>query len=347
MKEKTIVKKAGVLLFAFLMMISSGLALAKTTSDKITLYTTEAAPTTPSTMNNALVWDNGVGYKVGMLAAQYFPGDLDAFPADDFQLTDTYNINSVFWQGGYYNTQYASGNHDYNFNWNITFFTNAAGDKPGAVYTTYALPNASITRQFWYSTSTSWRANYTVTLSPPIKIYANQKYWLTIYAYNATFPQSGWCRHNQSVGGIKLHEGMFKSAYFGFPDWVNTSNPGLIGMPCDFNYQLFGDIAPTPILSIDSIKGGFGVKATIKNSGNGDANDVNWNITLKGGLIILGKVTNGTLTTIAAGSTADVKSKLILGIGKTVVTVTAICVGSSATKSVNATVFIVFVLGIK
>jgi len=95
------------------------------------------------------------------------------------------------------------------------------------------------------------------------------------------------------------------------------------------------------------MKGGFGVSAVIKNSGDSDATDITTDIKLDGGLIILGKDTPGTVASITAGSTANIKSKLIFGFGKTVVTVTATCTDSSATMSKNATVLLIFVLGIK
>jgi hypothetical protein len=95
-----------------------------------------------------------------------------------------------------------------------------------------------------------------------------------------------------------------------------------------------------PVIEIGNITGGlFKVNAVIKNTGGAAATNVQWSIKLTGGLIILGKESTGTIPTIAAGATADISSKLILGFGKTVMTVTA----DTATKSQNATVLFVFV----
>ncbi len=97
---------------------------------------------------------------------------------------------------------------------------------------------------------------------------------------------------------------------------------------------------PVPVIEIGDITGGlFKVNAVIKNTGDAAATNVQWSINLIGGLIILGKESTGTIPTIAAGATADISSKLILGFGKTVVTVTA----DTATKSQNATVLLVFI----
>jgi len=95
-----------------------------------------------------------------------------------------------------------------------------------------------------------------------------------------------------------------------------------------------------PAIEIGNITGGlFKVTAVIKNTGGATAANVQWSIKLTGGLIVLGKESSGTIPTIAAGATADISSKLILGFGKTVMTVTA----DTATKSQNATILFVFI----
>ncbi len=93
-------------------------------------------------------------------------------------------------------------------------------------------------------------------------------------------------------------------------------------------------------VEIGDITGGlFKVNAVIKNTGDTAVTNIQWSIKLTGGLIILGKESTGTIPTIEAGATADISSKLILGVGKTVLTVTA----DTASKSMNATVLFVFI----
>ncbi|MCJ7696964.1 MAG: PKD domain-containing protein, partial [Thermoplasmata archaeon] len=95
-----------------------------------------------------------------------------------------------------------------------------------------------------------------------------------------------------------------------------------------------------PVIEIGTITGGlFKVKAVVKNPGTGAATNVAWSINLAGGIILLGKATTGTIPTLAAGGTATITSKMIVGFGKTVITVTA----GTATKSQNATVLLVFI----
>jgi hypothetical protein len=346
MDKRSFIKEAVVLLLT-LVMVSSTLAVANTHKIQPTVSTNDSGPTGPSSMN-AVAWDNAMGYSIGSLAAQYYPGDIDAFPADDFKLDHTYDINSVLWQGGYYNCQYATGGHDYGFIWNITFYDhNATGNKPGAVLKEYGFQNSSITRSFWYTPDITkrWYANYSVTLVPPITLNANEHYWIGIYAYNMTFPQSGWCRHNASYGGLKLHEGMFKSTTFGYPDWVNTSTPALLNMACDFNFQLGGTVATAPVLQIESIKGPIGVKATIKNTGDAKATNVDWNIAFTGGTIFFGGAKNGTIAEIAVGDVGVAKIPFVLGFGKSVIGVSVSCdQGASASKDQNATVLLFLVL---
>jgi len=99
-------------------------------------------------------------------------------------------------------------------------------------------------------------------------------------------------------------------------------------------------ISAAPTIEIGAITGGlFKVKAVVKNNGAVAATNVSWGIDLAGGIILLGKASSGTIPTIAAGGTATITSKMILGFGKTVITVTA----DTATKSQNATVLLVYI----
>lgn len=98
-----------------------------------------------------------------------------------------------------------------------------------------------------------------------------------------------------------------------------------------------------PILKIQALTGGlFKIKTSIKNAGSLPANSVAWSIVLTGGAFI-GKNTSGTITTIAAGSSEPISSKMIIGFGKTVVAVKATCIGSSDAVQQNGTIFLVFI----
>ena len=64
---------------------------------------------------------------------------------------------------------------------------------------------------------------------------------------------------------------------------------------------------------------------------------------LDGGFIMLGKETSGTIQTIPAGGEETVSSDLILGFGKTVVTVTAEVPDSSHSRQRGGTVLLFFI----
>jgi len=121
--------------------------------------------------------------------------------------------------------------------------------------------------------------------------------------------------------------------------WTDNRNGNL-----DLYLDNVGGVAQ-PILEIGSITGGlFKIKAEIKNIGTADATDVDYTISLSGGIILLGKTSNDTIPSIPASGQVTATSKLIFGIGKPVVTVTAEIPEFSDTKDVDATVLLFFII---
>jgi len=104
------------------------------------------------------------------------------------------------------------------------------------------------------------------------------------------------------------------------------------------------NIVDVPVLEIEDIHGSlFKVSVVIKNNGSTDATGVDWSITLDGGLI-WGKETIGGIMSIPAGENITVKSKIICGLGRTVITASAEKPGvSSDTKERDAFVFLFFI----
>jgi hypothetical protein len=95
-----------------------------------------------------------------------------------------------------------------------------------------------------------------------------------------------------------------------------------------------------PSIQIETITGGlFKVNAVLKNNGAFTATNVPWWINLSGGIILLGKTTKGTIPSIAAGGSVPISSGIIIGFGKTVITVFA----DTAKTSQNATVIFFFI----
>jgi hypothetical protein len=95
-----------------------------------------------------------------------------------------------------------------------------------------------------------------------------------------------------------------------------------------------------PIIGIDSISGGIGVSAVIKNTGTGDAIDLPYSITVSGGILgMINKEDSNTIS-IPADGEATVKLPMILGLGKVSITVTA----GSASETVEGTQILVYTM---
>jgi hypothetical protein len=115
---------------------------------------------------------------------------------------------------------------------------------------------------------------------------------------------------------------------------------------CYYETNLFGDPAvpfknapQKPQLTISKVKGGFGVVlASITNDGDGPATDVEWSLTVKGG--ILGKInlsSSGIIESLGVGETITVQpeNETIFGLGKVTITVTV-----TYTESWTGTAFV-------
>jgi hypothetical protein len=102
-----------------------------------------------------------------------------------------------------------------------------------------------------------------------------------------------------------------------------------------------------PLIEIESIAGGFGAKATVTNPGEVDLANVNWSITLDGGIIIIGKEKTGVISSLTAGASQEIKTGLVFGFGKPTIKVTVNSdEGASDELSAEARVLLFFVLGL-
>jgi parallel beta-helix repeat protein len=116
----------------------------------------------------------------------------------------------------------------------------------------------------------------------------------------------------------------------------------------DWSEELQVTITEQPRFEITLIKGGFGVSAIIKNNGPIDATNVAWSIVLDDGFILKGNETTGTIDSLVAGAEQTIKSGLIIGLGRTVITVHATCdEESEVTRTADGFVFVVFVIGVR
>ena len=90
----------------------------------------------------------------------------------------------------------------------------------------------------------------------------------------------------------------------------------------DGNSDVYYRAFPVAVLNVEAISGGFGVKATVSNTGTAPAEDVPWSITLEG-TVFLNSQVSGTISSLPAGASADIGTGLILGIGRVDITVEA------------------------
>ncbi len=82
-------------------------------------------------------------------------------------------------------------------------------------------------------------------------------------------------------------------------------------------------ITDSPHIEIGEITGGFGITAKVTNTGAGEALNVNWSISLQGGVVLMGRETSGTILKIVPGFSPQIKTGFVLGIGSVTVLVKA------------------------
>jgi hypothetical protein len=96
-----------------------------------------------------------------------------------------------------------------------------------------------------------------------------------------------------------------------------------------------------PIIEVESVTGGMGIKAVIKNSGSADATNIDWSIRLSG-RVFIGEETTGTITNLAQGETIEIESGFVFGLGATEITIEA----GGAKQELSGSILLFFVLGI-
>jgi len=107
-------------------------------------------------------------------------------------------------------------------------------------------------------------------------------------------------------------------------------------------------IPPESRVIIGNITGGLlKIAAEVINTGAVDVTQIHWNITVGGGVVLLGKIKSGTILSLPSGSKEVIVDKPLFGFGKITITVTVELPGGEVvTKTVVATLILFFIVGI-
>ncbi|MBU1941313.1 MAG: hypothetical protein KKC68_06020, partial [Candidatus Thermoplasmatota archaeon] len=77
-----------------------------------------------------------------------------------------------------------------------------------------------------------------------------------------------------------------------------------------------------PILEIESITGGLlKTNAIVSNSGDRDADEVAYEVSISGGFLITGQYSTGVVANIPAGDYTSISSGFIIGFGKILISI--------------------------
>ena len=176
----------------------------------------------------------------GLIASSEVIGDLglESEIATDFVLTFDTSIGFVRWWGGYYNGN-GCGEIGVATHWNLRLYDDA-GCVPNQLIAEFLAVNSNEVSigcqagafpmfEYW-----TWIDCTT--------FFAGNLYWFSAQASSHTFPpQVG----RLAAAGVTNCESVFRSAFFGFPDWVATID--VFGISVDFS-QRFENICNTPVV---------------------------------------------------------------------------------------------------
>ncbi|MCK4365279.1 MAG: PKD domain-containing protein [Thermoplasmatales archaeon] len=219
MRKRIVLKDAGVLLIVTVMLLSTVAVTADTSELEIKSSDAPSGGYSGGNNKGPVVWDNGMTYDALHPAQEDNTQPLDAYPADDFKFDYDTHVCDVHWIGGYWGAGYDTAE----FEWCILIYQDRGdGKAPGPVFCgPYCFTHGECNPVLMEDTGYFIFYNFTAYLPEPCCIcQGGIKYWISIYAIGDIFPQSGWGFHNYS---IRLHEAVFKSIYFGYPDWTDTS----------------------------------------------------------------------------------------------------------------------------
>jgi hypothetical protein len=242
MKKK--LKGAFVFLIVTIMFFSISVVTADTThiphiyeigQNNLQLY----IKTSPPMTSQGLIWDNGDSDYIDGCFCQRngFGGSADT--ADDFHLTKKSTIETVVWESG----------DDPSYIWN------GLADLVVYEYTT-AGPGAEIVKLFQIKSTREYMGEfygllcyrYTIDLISQVKEFTLPAgdYYILLRPYTAG--QNGlsfWL--TSPAPPDSTSECYFRSAFWGYPNWVSISEP--FGAVYDVNFKLYGNVKSSKIIN--------------------------------------------------------------------------------------------------
>jgi hypothetical protein len=181
-----------------------------------------------------VIYDNGPWTGEPLMSSQYdsaYPFESEV--ADDFRLDDDYIVTDAHWIGGYFNGSPILAD------WTVRFYDDNAGSPGNMIYSeTFAGTDVNQTSVGFDGTGTE-NFSYDVVLSAPWQATAGDTYWVSFQGVNFFPPQSAVSATSAVNGNVA----QFKSAFFGFPDWVDTT--AVFGVAYDVPFQITG-VIPAP-----------------------------------------------------------------------------------------------------
>jgi len=171
--------------------------------------TTDLPPTTLS--SPVVLWDNGPFNNVIGLASEENTLVPSARTADDFVLTSSATIHTITFDI-YADTPVTQPGA-------VDIYAHSGGIGP-----VNALPLATYTSTTFTVVGSGFGLDirrYTVTLSPPLNLAAG-RYWVSGYVIGTGSGRGFLCTSNGASPSTE-QEGHFRSAFFGYPNWVPTS----------------------------------------------------------------------------------------------------------------------------